>query len=144
MFNVSPDKRLSEWAELRKEISSSDNPYDVLAEFWSRAPVIVHNHIINPYEPDNWPTPWEIIYENKYDDFTLALMISYTLKLSDRYKNSCVEIRTMVDSNQTRLYNLVYVDGKDVLNYIPNSAVQAEEIENILNLENIVEIDFPR
>jgi len=143
MFNKSPDERLSDWSDFRKELAASDAPLDTLANFWSSAPRIIHNPKIDPYNPKSWPTPWELIYENKYDDFTLALMMGYTLKLSERFKNDKIEIKTMVDSQKTRLYNLVYVNETDVLNY-ESSSIKAQDLDSELYLENIVEIVYPR
>jgi len=143
MFNKSPDERLSDWSDFRKELTTSEDPLETLANFWSAAPRIIHNPKIDPYNPKSWPTPWELIYENKYDDFTLALMMGYTLKLSDRFKNDKIELKTMVDSQKTRLYNLVYVNETDVLNY-ESGSIKAQDLDSELYLENIIEIVYPR
>jgi hypothetical protein len=144
MDRKTPDERLSEWAELRKELPTLEDPLTSVIEFWSDFRRIIHNHNVNPHNPADWPTPWEIIYENKYDDFTIALMMAYTLKLSESFKNSKVEVRTMVDSSQTRLYNLVYVNENEVLNYEAGRAVLAHELDSSLYLENLIEVVFPR
>jgi hypothetical protein len=144
MFDKSPDERLSDWSEFRKELDSLDNPLTHLSEFWANAPLVVHNPAIDPYNPKSWPTPWEILYDNKYDDFTLALMMGYTLKLTKKFNDHRIEVRTMVDSSKTKLYNLVYVDDKDILNYDRHIVTTSQEIDNELYLENIVEIIFPR
>ena len=144
MFHKSPDERLSEWSEFRKNLDTLDNPLTALAAFWSNAPLVIHNHKVDPYNPSSWPTPWDLIVENKYDDFTLALMIAYTLKLTKKYNNDKIEVRTMVDSNKTKLYNLVYVNDADVLNYERATAIKAQYIDDSLYLENIVNVVFPR
>jgi len=144
MFNKTPEQRLSDWSDFRKKLTTDQDPLNSLADFWSNAPRIVHNPKIEPYNPKSWPTPWEIICENKYDDFTLALMMGYTLKLSDRFKNDKIEVKTMVDSTKTRLYNLVYVNETSVLNYEPAGSVDAHKLDDELYLENIVEVVFPR
>lgn len=144
MFDKSPDERLSQWSDLRRNLITADDPLQLTAEFWSAAPRIIHNPKVDPYNPKSWSTPWELIYDNKYDDFTLALMIGYTLKFSERFKNDRIEIKTMVDSQKTKLYNLVYVNDTVVLNYAPNAAVTAQEIDDSLYLENLIEVVFPR
>ena len=144
MFDKSPDERLSLWSDLRRNLTTADDPLQLTAEFWSAAPVVIHNPKVDPYNPKSWSTPWELIYDNKYDDFTLALMIGYTLKFSERFKNDRIEIKTMVDSQRTKLYNLVYVNDTVILNYAPNEAVTAQEIDDSLYLENLVEVVFPR
>jgi len=144
MFNKSPEERLSAWCEFRQKLNSENDPLNSIAEFWAQAPLIIHNHKIDPYNPKSWPTPWEILHENKYDDFTLALMIGYTLKLTKKFGNASVEVRTMVNPTKTKLYNLVYVDNTTVLNYDRYNAVEMEKVDESLYLENLVNIVFPR
>lgn len=144
MFHKSPDERLSDWSEFRKNLDTLDNPLTELAEFWSNAPLVIHNHKVDPRNPKSWPTPWDLIVDNKYDDFTVALMMAYTLKLTKKYNNDKIEVRTMVDSSKTKLYNLVYVNDTDVLNYERAAAIKAQYIDESLYLENIVDVVFPR
>lgn len=144
MFHKSPEERLSEWAEFRKNLDTHSDPLNILADFWSAAPMIAFNHNIDQYNSRSWPTPWEIIVDNKYDDFTLALMIGYTLKLTNKFNSAHVEVRTMVDSTKKKLYNLVYVNNIDVLNYDRYKVVTSQEINNSLYLENMVDVVFPR
>jgi hypothetical protein len=144
MFNKPPDERLSEWKSLRDSINHSDNPLPMVAEFWSKAPVIPYNHRIDQYNRKSWPTPWEIIVDNKYDDFTLGLMIGYTLKLTEKFANSKVELRTLVDQERTKLYNLVYIDDETVLNYDKWNSIKAQDIPDSFLLENLIDIGSPR
>ena len=144
MFHKSTDERLSAWSEFRKELDTLDDPLTALAKFWNNAPMVIHNHKIDPYNPKSWPTPWELIVENKYDDFTLALMMAYTLKLTKTHNDDKIEVRTMVDSAKTKLYNLVYVNDIDVLNYKPEVTIKAQFIDDDLYLENIINIVYPR
>jgi len=144
MFKKSPEERLTMWSDFRKELDYIDNPLTSLAELWATAPLVIHNHKVDPYNPKSWATPWEILVENKYDDFTLALMMGYTLKLTKKFNNDKIEIRTLVDQSKTKLYNLVYVNDESVLNYVPNTVVKAQDIDGSLYLENLVEIVYPR
>ncbi|MFW9602760.1 MAG: hypothetical protein ACMV1B_10635 [Prevotella sp.] len=144
MFFKTADERLSAWLELRKKLTQAEDPLAQVVEFWAEAPLIIHNHKINPHNPKSWPTPWEIINENKYDDFTIALMIGYTLKLSDRFKNETIEVRTMVDSAKTKLYNLVYVGNEVVLNYDRFKTTSPVEVDADLYVENVVSVIYPR
>ena len=143
MFKKSPDERLTEWSNLRKELDKSNSPLTDVAEFWSCAPTIIHHYKIDPFNFKSWPTPWEIIVENKYDDFTVALMMGYTLKLSNRFKNDKIQVKTMVDYHKTRLYNLVFINENEVLNYT-HGVDKAQDIDDALYVENIVDVVFPR
>ena len=143
MFKKNANDRLSEWFEFRKSLDHLENPIEAVAEFWYSAPRIMHNHKIDPYNFKSWPTPWEMIVDNRYDDFSLALMIGYTLKLSNKFKDHTIQVRTMVDKSQNKLYNLVFVNDEAVLNY-SNSVVNANDIDENLYLDNLVEIDQTR
>lgn len=143
MFEKNPDDRLSYWANFRKKLEIDSDPLKSTARLWGKAPLIIHNHKIDPRNYKSWPTPWEILVENKYDDFTIALMMSYTLKLTDKFKNDKIEINTMVDYSRTKLYNLVLVNNK-VLNYEKDHVVNDKEIDKTLYSDNQIEIIFPR
>lgn len=144
MFHLPPDARLTKWSDFRKQLNYSNQPFDELNDFWKSAPRITYNNKLDPFNPQSWPTPWEIIYENKYDDFTLAVMMAYTIKLTDKFAKDLVEVRSFVDQTQKHLYNLVFINEEIVLNYIPEGYIKAQDIENTLYLENIIEIIFPR
>jgi hypothetical protein len=144
MFDLDVDDRLSAWSELRKQVDVCHDPLQTVTDFWSETPFVAHNHKIDPFYPASWPTPWEMIVENRYDDFTKAVMIGYTLLLTERFKSSEVQIKTLVDSDMKRLYNVVYVDDTWVLNYDDRQAVRADNIPSLYNLENLVELNRPR
>jgi hypothetical protein len=73
-----------------------------------------------------------------------ALMIGWTLKLTKQFKNSKIELRTMVDTNRRREYNLVYIDDKWILNYNDEGPVLTTEVIEQFKLENLVEVQVPR
>lgn len=144
MFNLPVDDRLSEWINHRRRLDESNDPLQDVWDFWHQSPFIPHNRKIDPYYQRSWPSPWEIIEDNKYDDFTKALMIGWTLKLTNKFKNSRIEVRTLIDTAQTREYNLVYVDDDWVINYNDNGPVTADEVTGSFRLENLVEVTTPR
>jgi hypothetical protein len=143
MFDSAVDDRLSGWAELRKNIETSETPFEDVVDFWSAAPFTAFNHNIDPFYVASWPTPWEIIVENKYDDFTKAVMIGYSLLFTDRFKDSDIQIKTLVDTEGKRLYNVVYVDDSWVLNYKDSQVVLADKVPSLYNLENLIELKRP-
>ena len=144
MFTLDIDDRLACWSDFRKSLDMSATPIEDLIAFWSNVPLIPHNHNIDPYYQGSWPTPWEIVVENRYDDFTKAIMMGYTLLLTERFKKSNIQINTLVDRERNRLYNVVLVDDKWILNFRDDRSVISEEIPNSCNLENLVELSRPR
>ena len=144
MFNLNDDDRLSAWSELRKRIDVSTDPLKETAEFWAGTPFVGHNHHIDPYYQASWPTPWEIIIENRYDDFTKAIMIGYTLLLTEKYKNSSIQIKTLVDTSGKKLYNVVCIDDMWALNYDDSQVLLTSNIPTLYRLENLVQLARPR
>jgi len=144
MFNQPVDKRLTEWREHRRLLDNCFDPLQAVWDFWQPAPYIPHNRDIDPYYQQKWPTPWEIIESNRYDDFTKALMIGWTLKLTKKYQNSKIELKSMVDSNRTKEYNVICIDDAWVLNYDDEGPVSSSKINDRFNLENVIELTSPR
>jgi hypothetical protein len=70
-------------------------------------------------------------------------MMSWTLKLTDRFKDSDINIKTYTDTQKNRAYNLVFVDNTTVLNYYDNDIIAAEEIPDHLRMENLIEVKRP-
>jgi hypothetical protein len=144
MFDLNEDDRLSAWSELRKHIDTCHDPLQAVTNFWAHTPFVGHNHKIDPFYQASWPTPWEIIVDNRYDDFTKAVMMGYTLLLTDKFKNSEIQIKTLVDTEFKRLYNIVCVDNTWVLNYDDRAVLRVDNIPSLYSLENLVELKRPR
>ncbi len=144
MFDLDVDDRLEAWSKLRKQVDSSDTPLQKIAVFWKHTPFVPHNHKIDPFYPASWPSPWDILVENRYDDFTKAVMMGYTVLLTEKFKNSYVQIRTLVDKEYTKLYNVVCVDNFWALNYEDGKVVELSNIPSLYRLENLVELKRPR
>lgn len=144
MFKADADQRLHIWFEFRSTLETSENPLGDLIEFWDPAPRITYNNLIDPYFSRDWPTPWEIIDRNKYDDFTLSLMMGWTLLLTQRFKDSYIEIRTLVDDSLGRVYNVLCVDNKWALNFKDHIFVSLDSVPSLYRTENVVPLKRPR
>jgi len=144
MFQKNIDDRLSSWAYMRARLENSEHPFDDVWNFWKPAPFVPYNNRVDPYYQQSWPTPWEIIVENKYDDFTKALMIGWSLKLTNRFKDSNIEIRTIVDSTKTSVYNICCVNEDLVINFSDNGPIPAINVPDYFLVENLVELKTPR
>ena len=144
MFNLPAEDRLSSWAEHRAHLEKSNDPLTEVIEFWKEAPFIPYNQKVDQYNQRSWPTPWEIIVDNKYDDFTKALMMACSIKFTQRFSKSSIQIRTLVDNSKSTCYNVVCVDGTWVINYNDNTVVSIDNIPDNFLIENLIEVDLPR
>jgi hypothetical protein len=144
MFKEEMDQRLHLWFEFRQQIEDSIDPLQDLVDFWESSPRIAHNSLIDPLYPRVWPTPWEIIERNKYDDFTLVLMMGWSLLLTKRYEKSQVEVRIIIDDTHSRVYNVLCVDNLWALNFEDHTVVSVDSIPSLYRVENIVPLNRPR
>lgn len=144
MFKKSIDDRISSWAQHRSDLNESETPFFDVWEFWKGAPYIPYNNKIDPYHQRSWPSPWEIIVENHYDDFTKALMIGWSLKLTNRFKDSKIEVRTLVDNAKHAVYNVVYVNEDVAINYSDTGPIEVKNIPDSVLIENLIELNQPR
>lgn len=90
MFNLYGNDRLIEWKKFRDSLENSASPFSDVANLWARAPFI--NPYLNPDDPKNWPDPWHLILDDRYDDLAITLGIMYTLQLTRRFMNNEFEI----------------------------------------------------
>jgi hypothetical protein len=144
MFDLEVDDRLSAWANLRHRVELSGDPLTLVWEFWNESPFIPYNNKIDPYYQASWPSPWEIIVDNRYDDFTKALMIGQSLKMTKRFANSVIQLKTLVDKANNRQYNIVSIDEEWAINYNDNGPELLKNIPESFLLENIIEINRAR
>lgn len=115
MWDLSAQDRLLAWRRFRTEISvmDFDSAVQRVNEFWWKAPF--GNQFFSQDLPEDWPGPWELIYENYYDDIARALGMLYTIALSDHGNNHTLELICFRD--RSKEHNLVSIDDdKYVLN----------------------------
>lgn len=144
MFDKDLETRLDIWRSLRKKVDAYDDPLQLVWDHFRGAPFTPYNNKIDHYDQKSWPTPWEIIAENRYDDFTKSLIIGWTLLLTKKYCDSAILLKTMIDIDKNSEYNLVYVDNFWVINYSDFGPTTADSIPDSFIVENLIELKAPR
>lgn len=128
MFNQKYEDRLHSWNCLRQSLETSKDPYKEVIEFYRMAPQV--SIATDPWDKSMWPTPWELIFENQYDEFCSVLGKCYSLQLTDRFSGSIFEIHIGIDREQSRTCYLLIIDKSIVIGWsdsyedikiIPNS-----------------------
>jgi len=138
MWNLKSDERLVAWKEFRTRIGTLpfEEAVQQTAHLWSYAPFV--NHYLDRQSPEDWPTPWELIDDGKFDDLAKALGMFYTLALSSHGKQHEFLLETIVDSSTAQNYNLVLIDrGKYVLNYIFDTVISNEQLSKDVSIDKV-------
>jgi len=124
MWSEKGNARLSAWRKFRQiqENQTIENQIQNTLDLWKLC------HLGSTYydfnEPNEWPTPWELIIQDNYDSFTKALGISWTLIMIKDWKNQNLFLRCYKDIEQSSYYFLVELDDLGlVLNYHFNQSI---------------------
>jgi len=103
-------KKLSAWYKLRQHLEEAFDPLNDVAKFFSQFPKI--KIYTDPYDSDAWPTPWELITEDKFCEFNRILGMCYTLQLTERFKKCQPKINVAIDRINKTVYYLLFLDDK--------------------------------
>lgn len=96
MFNdKSFESRLSAWSGFRSSLEKSDTPLHDVVSYYSQTIRVSQRY--DPWDQANWPTPWTLVFENKYCAFTAILGMCYSLKLTNRFKESAIDVCIIKD-----------------------------------------------
>ena len=136
-LDTNVDERITLWREFRNTLNGCNDPYTKTLEFWKQAPV--KEKYLNQYNSQEWPTPWELLKENRYCPVGIPLMIGYTLKLTTRFTNVPVLIKISIDIKTQRYYNLVEVENT-IIDYENNSIVTSSELPDTVVCQEVVEL----
>lgn len=131
IWQISPSQRLKEWRSLRKQLDDIDDDLEVLnklLDWWRTAPVTTR--VIDPYNNEGWPDPWELIYNDLYDENVVTLGICYTLEYIDW--PCTLQLIQCNEKNEVKL--VIVVDDEHVINY---NYGNIELIENIAHCDII-------
>lgn len=126
MFDLFGHERLTAWKLFRDDLETSDNPLELVAEFWAKAPFV--SKYLDPYDPLHWPDAWHLILDGKYDALAIALGMYYTLKLTVRFSNINQEI--YMTANQKDPLFFLMVDNTSILNLEYKKVSHKKEITN--------------
>ena len=133
MFHKNYEQRLNSWSSLRQKLEVAADPFQEVIDFYKQAPYVsVHT---DPWSQDMWPDPWELVYENQYDEFCTVLGMCYSLQLTDRFKGSEFEIHICTLESLSYVY-LLFVDDY-VLGYDNNKVLLKKDLPMDLQSQTV-------
>lgn len=137
MFSNRYEQRLAAWSTFRDNLEDSDDPFRDVIEFYKQAPYVsIHT---DPWNQDTWPTAWELVHENQYDDFSRVLGMYYSLQLTERFKGSKFEIHICTVNNISHEYLLI-VNDTHVLGYEDDIAILRDQLPTEIQSQQIYDM----
>jgi len=126
-----PQRRLSLWKEFKEELVHTNHNEQLkkVATFFSRTPI--GSRSLDYYTPDDWSTPWEILYNSLYCRNSISLLIYYTLVTMPYYKDATQ--LWLIDDGEDR-YLLPVVNDRYILNYELGSVSTLEDITDLITV----------
>lgn len=127
IWNTIPnEERLHLWKKLRDDIKelSLINQVDEIAKFCSKMPF--GSRTLDYYSPEDWPTPWEILFHGSFCTSSISLLMFYTLTLLNT--PPIVELYLVEDDDG--IYLLPIIDNQFVLNYELGTVNNYSEIQD--------------
>lgn len=117
MWEKKGNERLAAWRDFRKSqtaISLSDQLNNIV-NLWKNCD-LGNNHY-DYFNISDWPSPWELILDDSYDDFGKALGMAWTLVMIDDNKTTNLKLSSYKDLDRSSFYHVVHVEDKFILNY---------------------------
>lgn len=125
MFDKTYEDRLRAWHDFRNSLETSNDPLQTAIDNYFNAPRV--SRYTDPWTPEMWPSPWELIDENQYCDFCLLLGICYSLQLTDKLSQAHFEIHIAIDNEESTTYYLLYVNDH-VIGYRDDTYVHKSKL----------------
>ena len=128
---LSPKQRLKDWRDFRQTLTGNQTDHQQLLKtelYWSQWPYV--SHLLDPDNPQTWPSPWEIVNQGTLCPISLPYMVEQTLLMSDdRWYPQRFELVYVDDRKICTMFMLLIVDAKYVANYSRNEIKDFDSIK---------------
>jgi len=136
-LDTNVEERITQWRKFRDTLEACEDPYKSALDFWNKAPRI--DKYLNQYNSQEWPTPWEVLKQNRYCPVAIPLMIGWTLKLTTKFTKEPVLIKISIDHKTKRVYNLVNIKDK-IIDWENNMVCISSELPSSVVCQEVVEL----
>ena len=127
IWNTIPnEERLRLWKKLREDIKDLPvkEQLDNVAKFCSTMPY--GSRTIDYYSPEEWPSPWDILFHGDFCTSSISLLMHYTLTLLPSEK----KLELVLVEDDDGVFLLPIIDDQFVLNYQLGQVSMYSEIQN--------------
>jgi len=123
--NIPNEERLRLWKNLRVELEFApfEEQMSAIAKFFANMPY--GSRSLDYYSPNDWPTPWEILFHGSFCKSSISLLMFYTFALLQT--GHTIELY-LIDDNED-MYLVPVIDYQFVLNYELGTVNNWEDIQ---------------
>jgi len=123
-YGTTTEKILA-WRELRTKLKdkATNEIIEEVDQWWTFTPWV--RKTIDPYRPDTWPTPWDMINRGEFCRSAIALGQAYTLWMCSPQLN--IELWLVNNFSEKDVHLVVVIDENTVLNYTLGHVLTLEE-----------------
>lgn len=138
----STSEKILSWRELRqKSAEAGVEPAIVMVnDWWTYAPWV--KKTIDPFKPDTWPTPWDMINRGSFCRSAIALGQAYTLWnifpnldcelwLINNKSEQDIHLVTVLDKTSVLNYNMGYIESVESMDYELLAVTKKEDLSHI-------------
>ena len=130
---------LQSWKDLRVSLSKDNSDYEHLKKtvnWWSSAPL--SKNVLNWDVPQEWPDPWQMIYNGNFDESCLAVGMFYTLLFANdnRWDPTRLKLFLILDKGRQLQQIVLDVDDCWLLNLEYNSIINKKTESQKLLIQN--------
>ena len=90
-------QRLIFWRQFRDHLENSSNPIKDILHLYKSCPLTYTK--TNFFDKSTWPQAWNLIEKNDYNSVDRLLGMWYTLRLTDRFARSNIDLLLCVEKN---------------------------------------------
>lgn len=123
-------EKILSWRDLRKKSAEAGKEASIklINNWWTYAPWV--RKTIDPYKPDTWPTPWDMINKGHFCRSAIALGQAYTFWTL--YPDMDCELWLINNKSEQDVHLVVAIDKKLILNYNMGHIEHIEDIDHEL------------
>ena len=123
-YKTTTEKILA-WRQFREQAKDKtlNDIIELVDQWWTFTPWV--RKTIDPYRPETWPTPWDMIQKGEFCRSAIALGQAYTLWMC--FPDANTELWLVNNFSEQDVHLVVVIDEKTVLNYILGHVTNIEE-----------------
>lgn len=134
-FILNPIERIKYWRDLRESLDKTNlhKSLITISNFWWQVPI--QTFCLDFDRPEEWPSPWEIIYFNGYDTTARAVMMAETAILVFPEMVDKIELMYIKDTVIEDMIMILVVDDM-ILNHQYNMVLKLSDIDGNYTIYN--------